>query len=300
VLSTARVLPAAILPGHRAAQALQSIREFRTAFPRGNRGLPVRWPAIQALIAFGWKRAMDGTVLDLTLFLGATFVSALVAGLAGFAFGLVAAAVWLHILTPLQTATLIIGFGLVAQGYAVWTLRRAIDWNRLWPFLLGAGLGVPLGIVILGFADPAHVRMGVGVVLILFSVHGLARPAIKPISRGGAAADTAVGFLNGVLGGISGLAGILVVIWCGLRGWPKDQQRAVFQPVSVAIFAMSGALLGFRGAIPADTLRLFLFGLPVLLVGTWLGLRLYGRLDEAAFRRTVLLLLLASGLTLAV
>ncbi len=65
------------------------------------------------------------------LFLGATFVAALVAGLAGFAFGLVAAAVWLYILTPLQTATLIIGFGLIVQGYAVWKLRGALDWRRL-------------------------------------------------------------------------------------------------------------------------------------------------------------------------
>lgn len=48
---------------------------------------------------------MDSS-LDPTLFtirfLGATFVAALVAGLAGFAFGLVAAAVWLYIMTPLQ------------------------------------------------------------------------------------------------------------------------------------------------------------------------------------------------------
>src|SRR5205807_1301618 len=96
----------------------------------------------------------------------------------------------------------------------------------------------------------------------------------------------------------SGLAGILVVIWCGLRGWSKDQQRVVFQPVGVAIFAMSGALLGLNGAISADTLRLFLIGLPVLLLGTWLGLRLYGFLDGAVFRRTVLVLLLVSGITL--
>ena len=37
----------------------------------------------------------------LALFVIATFLGALVAGLAGFAFGLVAAA-WLHMLTPLQ------------------------------------------------------------------------------------------------------------------------------------------------------------------------------------------------------
>ena len=41
------------------------------------------------------------------LFLSGTFLAAMVAGLGGFAFGIVAAAVWLYILTPLQTATLI-------------------------------------------------------------------------------------------------------------------------------------------------------------------------------------------------
>ena len=45
---------------------------------------------------------MDGTILQLGVFLGATFAAALVAGLAGFAFALIAAGVWLHILTPLR------------------------------------------------------------------------------------------------------------------------------------------------------------------------------------------------------
>jgi uncharacterized protein len=57
--------------------------------------------------------------LELPLFLLATFAGALVAGLSGFAFGLVATSIWLYILTPLQTATLIIAFGLIVQGYAV-------------------------------------------------------------------------------------------------------------------------------------------------------------------------------------
>ena len=60
------------------------------------------------------------------LFVAATFAAALVAGVAGFAFGLVAAAVWLHVLTPLQTTTLIVAFGLIVQGYSVWKLRRAL------------------------------------------------------------------------------------------------------------------------------------------------------------------------------
>jgi uncharacterized protein len=243
---------------------------------------------------------MDGYPLELPIFLFATFAGALVAGLSGFAFGLVAASIWLYILNPLQTATLIIAFGLIVQGFAVWKLRHALDWRKLAPFVLGAALGVPVGVFILTWANPAHVRIGVGVFLVLYSLYALFRPTIAPVKAGGAAADAGVGFLNGVLGGITGLAGILVTLWCGLRGWPKDVQRTVFQPVAVAVFLMSALWIGAKGAITAETVKLFLIGLPALLAGTWLGLKLFGRLDEAMFRKVVLALLLASGVVLIV
>jgi uncharacterized protein len=103
---------------------------------------------------------------------------------------------------------------------------------------------------------------------------------------------------RGVLGGATGLAAIVVVIWCGLRGWPRDVQRTVFQPIGVATFAMSAPWLGTGGAVALDTVTLFLIGVPVLLARTWLGL--YGRLDDASFRPIVLVLLLASGALLVV
>ncbi len=243
---------------------------------------------------------MDGMTLELPLFLLATFAGALVAGLTGFAFGLVVSAIWLYILTPLQTATLIIAFGLLVQGYSVWELRGTLDWRRLWPFMAGAALGVPVGVGVLTWTNPAHVRMGVGAFLVLYSLYALLRPAIPAVKAGGAAADAGVGFLNGVLGGITGLAGILVIIWCGLRGWSKDVQRAVFQPVAVAIFVMSALWIGARGAITPDVIKLFLIGLPALFAGTWLGMKLFGRLDEATFRKIVLGLLLVSGALLIV
>jgi uncharacterized membrane protein YfcA len=243
---------------------------------------------------------MDGIPLELPIFLLATFAGAVVAGLSGFAFGLVAASIWLYILSPLQSATLIIAFGLILQGYSVWKLRHALDWKKLLPFIAGAAIGVPVGVTVLTWADPAHVRAGVGVLLVLYSLHAFFRPALKPVTGGGAAADAGIGFLNGVLGGITGLAGILVTIWSGLRGWPKDQQRAVFQPVAVAIFLMSTLWLGARGAIPPDTIKLLAIGLPALIAGTWVGLKLYGRLDEASFRKVVLVLLFVSGVALII
>jgi uncharacterized membrane protein YfcA len=238
---------------------------------------------------------IDDVLLHYALFLAATFAAALAAGLSGFAFGLIAAAAWLHILPPLEAASLIVAFGLLVQGIAVWKLRHALDWRRLWPFVAGAAIGVPVGVAILTFADPRHVCTGVGAFLIAYSAYSLARPALGPVKAGGVPLDTGVGFLNGVLGGLTGLAGILVVIWCSLRGWSRDVQRTVFQPAGVATFAMTALWLGVSGSVGAETTKLFLAGLPALLAGTWFGLRLYGRLDEAAFRRIMLWLLLASG-----
>jgi hypothetical protein len=36
-----------------------------------------------------------------------------------------------------------------------------------------------------------------------------------------------------------------------------QMQRAIFQPVAVAIFAMSAAWLSIKGSVSADTIRLF-------------------------------------------
>jgi uncharacterized membrane protein YfcA len=240
---------------------------------------------------------MDGSIVSLIIFLAATFVAALVVGLAGFAFGLVAAAAWLHVLTPVQSTALIVAYGLLVQGMAVWKLRQALSWRRLWPFLLGGALGVPIGAAVLAWADPVSVRRGIGALLVVYSLYGLARPALKPLSAG-APADLGVGFANGVVGGLTGLAGIVVTIWCGLRGWPKDVQRTVFQPVGVFVFALTALWIGASGAVSSETAKLFVYGLPFLIAGTWLGFKLYGRLDEAGFRRVVLVLLLISGLFL--
>jgi uncharacterized membrane protein YfcA len=245
------------------------------------------------------ERAMDGITFEIPVFLLATFAGAFVAGLSGFAFGLVVASLWLYILTPVQSATLIIAFGLLVQGYSVWKLREALDWQRLWPFIAGAAIGVPAGVTLLTWSDPRSVRIAVGIILIIYSVYAFFRPTLK-FSGGGRASDGVVGFLNGVLGGLTGLAGILVTIWCNFRGWPKDVQRTVFQPVAVAIFLMSALWLGAKGTVTAEMAKFFVMGLPCLLAGTWLGLKLFGRIEEATFRKIVLTLLLISGVTLLV
>jgi Sulfite exporter TauE/SafE len=114
--------------------------------------------------------------------------------------------------------------------------RRAIQWKRLLPFLIGGVIGVPIGGELLRWTAPGNLRLLVGAILVIFSLWNLFRPNLAAMARAGVAADGAVGVVNGMIGGATGLAGIAVVIWCSLRGWPPPEQRAVFQPSGVAVF----------------------------------------------------------------
>ncbi len=238
---------------------------------------------------------MDGMVLG--LFLLAAFIGGFASGLAGFAMGFVVSGIWLHILTPIQTTTLIVGYGLLTQGYGVWKLRRALSWRNIAPFIIGGAIGVPIGTMLLTYTDPAYLRSGVGVLLVIYGAYGLAQPKLKPVP-GSVAADASIGLANGMLAGLTGLPGFIITIWCQLRGWTKDAQRAVFQPVMLAAIVMNVISLGLIGAITADTMQLYLLGLPAMIAGLWVGFKLYGRLDDAAFRKLLLVLLLIAGLSL--
>jgi uncharacterized membrane protein YfcA len=100
------------------------------------------------------------------------------------------------------------------------------------------------------------------------------------------------------MGGIAGLSGPLPTLWCGLRGWSKDAQRGVYQPYNLGVLGFTLGVYAVQGVVTARVLELALICLPMTLLGVWLGLRSYGRLDERQFRNLVLWLLLASGAVL--
>jgi len=106
------------------------------------------------------------SAVNLILFVSATFAALFVAGLAGFAFAIVAAAVWVHFLPPAHSTVLIAAFSLIVQGWAVWKLCHAICPFRLAPFPIDAVIGVPLGAQLLRWASPDSLRFGIGVVLV--------------------------------------------------------------------------------------------------------------------------------------
>ena len=91
---------------------------------------------------------MDGSWVQIAVFLGATFAASFVAAISGFAFALISAAIWLHVLTPLQTVTLVISYAMIVQIYGAWRLRHAVRWARYSVY------GTIVGIALISIATP--------------------------------------------------------------------------------------------------------------------------------------------------
>jgi len=225
-------------------------------------------------------------------------VAAFVQGLAGFGFGLVSMAFWSWTLPPALAAPAVVFGSLIGQLLAVRSVRHGIDWRRLTPFLLGGLAGVPLGVALLRYVDPAAFRLGVGVVLLVYCPAMLLAAELPRITRGGRVADAAVGWLGGAMGGFGGLPGPAPTLWCVLRGWPRDQQRAVFQSFNLAMHAITLTGYASAGLLTARTVPVFAIVGAAVLVPALAGVHLYRRFSDEAFRRLVLALLTLSGVAL--
>lgn len=233
----------------------------------------------------------------LWLYLFATLAGGLISGLTGFAMGVVMASMWLHIISPLQTATLILCFGFITLSHAIWTLRHALSWKTLAPYIYGGMVGAPLGVMLLTHINPDVVRLCVGLLLVTYALLNLLKPKLATL-QSGFAVDFVVGMVNGLVGGLTGLTGIIIAIWCQMRGWPKDTQRMVFQPVNLMAIVFAAGSLAVTGSIAFETIQLFLYGLPLVVLGQWIGLKYYGKLNDAAFRKLLLWLFLLTGVAL--
>src|SRR5262245_14614038 len=92
---------------------------------------------------------IDGRTLAIVLL--ARFIGGLGSALTGLAMGMVLNCIWLHILAPVETTPLIVGYGLITQSYAIWKLRHALSSWSVAPFIIGGTVGVPVGTMLLTY-----------------------------------------------------------------------------------------------------------------------------------------------------
>jgi len=225
------------------------------------------------------------------------FLAATISSIAGFAFSAIAGASLLHLINdPVEAVKVMIASSIAIQSYSVVAIWRTIDWQRLAPFLLGGALTIPAGIYLVLNAAAGAYWNGMGAFLVLYALIMLFRggPATY---RGSVIVDVVTGALGGITGGAAGFPGAFVTIWCGMRGWDKNRQRAVYQPFILIMQIMTLFALEVSGAAHSYDISLVVF-VPAALLGAYCGLSIFKRLNDQHFNLALYALLIVSGAAL--
>lgn len=239
-------------------------------------------------------------MLDLTTALVislAVFAGAFVSGLAGFAFSAVAGAVLLHVFPPQEAIPLMMVCSVFTQVINLYGLRRSIQWRASLPLIAGGLLGVPIAVGLLETIDTHLLRLIFGSVIALYAANMLVRPGGAQIAATTArkAMTALVGFGGGLVGGLTAMPGAVPTIWCDLRGMPKAGQRGLVQPFIAAMQMSALALMIGRGNFPAKITVDLAVSAPAMVAGALLGMLAFRRVNDLAFRKIVLVMLLLSG-----
>ncbi len=235
---------------------------------------------------------------DIVLVVAGALTAGFFNGLTGTGYALAALGFWLHVMSPLTAGPLVAFCAVGGHAQALPAVWRGIRWPRLWPFLIAGLVGVPVGTLLLQHVQPQPLKLGVGTLLILYVgwTFLMRRPPV--VTFGGRVADGAAGLTGGVLGGMASLSGPIPIMWVQLRGWSKDEQRGVSQPYNMAILAVALLWAALSGLLDRTFLLWAAITLPVSMIGSRLGLMLYGRVNDLQFRKIVLIFLGLSGVVL--
>jgi uncharacterized membrane protein YfcA len=222
-------------------------------------------------------------------------IAGLVQGISGFAFAMVAMSIWVWGIDPLIAAPMAVFGGWFGQVISAFRVRRGWYVSILWPFVVGSAIGIPIGIQLLGLLDPNRFKLVLGSLLVVCCSAMLATSRLPKINRGGRVADAGVGLLGGVMAPLSGFSGLAPALWCTLRGYNKDEHRAVIQNFNLIVLSATLATNVWTGRVRGDHWpQMAVVAGSLVLPAIW-GSKIYVGMSAAAFRQTVLWLLVFAG-----
>ena len=231
----------------------------------------------------------------------AIFAAATISSVAGFAFSAICGAMLFHMIpSHVRVVEIMVVCSIANQFLMIWSMRSDIAWRALAPFLAGGLLGLPGGVFLLLATRSDVYAAGFGALLVVYVTWRLFHPRLTVPPRS-PLWDGLVGVAGGFTGGAAAFPGAAVTVWCGLKGWGKNRQRALYQPF--ILIMQIAALLAIALSQPAAPHAMALLAtdwlfVPASLLGTWCGMTLFRMLNDRQFANVVNALLLGSGLGL--
>ena len=183
--------------------------------------------------------------------------------------------------------------GVILTVFLLIPLWKDLEWPRIWPLLLGALPGVPIGIFLLKSLNSRFLLTFMGLILVCYSLYSLLfKVAGRELNIRWAYFS---GFMGGCFGGAFSAAGPPVIVYVSIQSWRKELIKSTLQ----GFFFISGLMViigqTFTGLITSQVLKLFLYSLVPLALGTYTGHFFFGKIREETYRRVILTLLLCLG-----
>ena len=226
------------------------------------------------------------------------FLASMVSSVVGFAFSAIAGSILFHIDGSYlhAVATMLIA-STSLQAYAVFYLRKSIDFKALIPFLAGGSVTLLLGVYVATHIKPESVLLGVGSFLVLYGLYTVRGKTLR-LRANGIAGDVFAGAMGGITGPVAAFPGPFVSIWSGLKGWDKSMQRGVTQPYILIMQVLTlGILLGANKTHMAMEWSLLQYAVPAI-AGAILGLKLFEKLTDRQFLQVIAIFLVLSGIAM--
>ncbi len=230
------------------------------------------------------------------LIAGIVFLAAFTHSLSGFGFALIVMPLITLVIGLRMASPLVALAGLTACAVNVLRHRQAVNLREVLRLGVASAVGIPVGTWALANVDESAIKALMGLILIAYALFALVRPTAA--GRCSPRWVYAVGFVAGCLGGAYNTSGPPVIVYGSLRQWPKEKFRAVLQ----AFFSLNAALVVASHCVAhnltADVASYYLYAAPAILLGSWLGSRVDGKLHTDRFRTLVMVMILALGLSL--
>ncbi len=223
------------------------------------------------------------------LFMAMAFlVAAFVRGYSGFGFSALVVASSALVTNPLNFVAVVMfcEFGMTVQQWGgVW---RDVAWRRVVTLMIGAVIGLPLGLWALTGA-------GVDTARAVVAIYVLAMCALMlmgwRITRAqGDAGHLAVGLASG-LANAPGMGGLPVATYFTAQGMAAGTFRATLIAYFAVLDLYSAPVMWAHGLVTWDTLYAAALSVPIIVLGTWAGGRHFLNTDPQDFRRFAIFLL---------
>ena len=229
----------------------------------------------------------------------AVLLAAFIKGAIGFGFPTLGTPL-LSLVTDVKTAVVVLIVpNIVMDGLQLRRLGTPLAPARRFSVLLVCGaVGTFLGTRLLVVLSPRTSTLILGAFILVFvALHATAvAPRVSP--RWERWLSPVVGFLAGLVGGITNVPGTPLVIYFHALGLPKHEFVASVAFTFVVYKLMQLGVVAWYGLLPWSLIGPSLFLTAVALAAFVLGLKVQDRLDQRTFNRAVLVFLAALGLWL--